>query len=192
MYTEIFVSWILQLFAFWFFNFIFFWKTFFYPRHLPTPTNHTHDPRPLPTTHDPRHLATLFSVSPLASVWRDVTTKTSRWQHIVSRNFSIWWKNDRPSRRERTWTKKWKKLPSGKCQFTSLLLFIFQFYKLLLLLLTSKTTFQSKCSSCFRYAVGGDRVWLETRVPSLFPPHFFPRQFFARSPPSECLKQAKA
>ena len=121
-----------------------------------------------------------------------VTTKTSRWQHIVSRNFSIWWKNDRPSRRERTWTKKWKKLPSGKCQFTSLLLFIFQFYKLLLLLLTSKTTFQSKCSSCFRYAVGGDRVLLETRVPSLFPPHFFPRQLFARSPPSECLKQAKA
>ena len=41
----------------------FFWKTFFYPRHLPTPTptNHTHDPRPLPTTHDPRHLATLHA-----------------------------------------------------------------------------------------------------------------------------------
>ena len=41
--------------------FISFCKTFFYPRHLPTPTSttHTHDPRPLPTTHDPRHLATL-------------------------------------------------------------------------------------------------------------------------------------
>ena len=38
------------------FNFFLFWKTFFYPRHLPTPTAHTHDPRPLPTTHDPRHL----------------------------------------------------------------------------------------------------------------------------------------
>ena len=39
----------------------FFWKTLFYPRHLPTltPTTHTHDPRPQPTTHDPRHLATL-------------------------------------------------------------------------------------------------------------------------------------
>ena len=85
-----------------------------------------------------------------------------------------------------------KKLPPGKCQFTSLLLFIFQFYKLLLLLLTNKTTLQWKCSSCFSYAVGGDRVLLETRVPSLFPPHIFPRQFFARSPPSECLKQAKA
>ena len=32
--------------------FISFWKTVFYPRHLPTPT-------PTPTTHDPRHLATL-------------------------------------------------------------------------------------------------------------------------------------
>ena len=31
-----------------------FWKLFFYPRHLPTPTTHTH-------THDPRHLATLVS-----------------------------------------------------------------------------------------------------------------------------------
>ena len=30
--------------------FISFWKTFFYPWHLPTPT---------PTTHDPRHLTTL-------------------------------------------------------------------------------------------------------------------------------------
>ena len=42
------------------FNF-FFWKTLFYPRHLPTltPTTHTHDPRPQTTTHDPRHLATL-------------------------------------------------------------------------------------------------------------------------------------
>ena len=62
MYGEIFISWILQLFAVKFFIYLFFfWKTFFYPRQLPTPTptTHTHDPRPLPTTHDPRHLATL-------------------------------------------------------------------------------------------------------------------------------------
>ena len=31
-----------------------------YPRHLPTPTTHTHDPRPLPTIHATRHLATLL------------------------------------------------------------------------------------------------------------------------------------
>ena len=57
MYTEIFVSWILQLFAFWFFNFNFFLEKVFLPTTF-THT-HTHDPRPLPTTHDPRHLATL-------------------------------------------------------------------------------------------------------------------------------------
>ena len=34
------------------FTFYFFVELFFYPRHLPTPTTHTHDPRPLPTTHD--------------------------------------------------------------------------------------------------------------------------------------------
>ena len=32
--------------------FIFFGKPSFYPRHLPTPTTHTHDLRPLPTTHN--------------------------------------------------------------------------------------------------------------------------------------------
>ena len=50
MYTEIFVSWILQLFAFWFFNFIFFLENFFLPTTF-THT-HTHDLYPLPTTHD--------------------------------------------------------------------------------------------------------------------------------------------
>ena len=56
---------ILELFSIYFFfqllYFITFFRYFFYPRHLPTPTptTHTHDPRPLPTTHDPRHLATL-------------------------------------------------------------------------------------------------------------------------------------
>ena len=51
MYTEIFVSWILQLFAFWFFNFNFFLeKVFFtqdiYPHPHPRPTTSTHYPRP--------------------------------------------------------------------------------------------------------------------------------------------------
>ena len=66
MYTEIFVSWILQLFAFWFFNFIFFLENFFLPTTF-THT-HTHEPHPRPTTHDlyplahdPRHLATLHA-----------------------------------------------------------------------------------------------------------------------------------
>ena len=50
MYAEIFVSWSLHLFAFWFF-----WKGFFfthdiYPHPHPRPT--THDLYPLPTTHD--------------------------------------------------------------------------------------------------------------------------------------------
>ena len=51
---------ILELFSIYFFFsitlLITFFRYFFYPRHLPTPTptSHTHDPRPLPTTHDPR------------------------------------------------------------------------------------------------------------------------------------------
>ena len=44
MYEEIFVSWIVQLFAF--------ITQDIYPH------THTHNPRPLPTTYDPRHLAT--------------------------------------------------------------------------------------------------------------------------------------
>ena len=51
MYTEIFVSWILQLFAFWFFNFNFFLEKFFfthdiYPHPHPRPKTSTHYPRP--------------------------------------------------------------------------------------------------------------------------------------------------
>ena len=52
MYAEIFVSWILQLFAILFFDCYFFRKLFFFPRHLPTPTTHTHTHDPRPTTHD--------------------------------------------------------------------------------------------------------------------------------------------
>ena len=49
------VSFIFRLNAF-LVNFLIFCfgNFFFYPRHLPTPTTHTH-------THDPRHLATLVS-----------------------------------------------------------------------------------------------------------------------------------
>ena len=60
MYGEIFVSWILQLFPIKLKK-DFFWKTFFYPRQLPTPTPTptTQNLYPRPTTDDPRHLATL-------------------------------------------------------------------------------------------------------------------------------------
>ena len=58
------------------FNF-FFWKTLFYPRHLPTltPTTHTHDPRPQPTTHYPR--PTTFSYTRGAGYgWFFITIST--------------------------------------------------------------------------------------------------------------------
>ena len=71
MYAEIFVSLLLQPFCFLIFKIFCFWKTFFYPGHLSTPTTHTHtrEPRPLPTTHDPRHLATLKVYSVLSFKW---------------------------------------------------------------------------------------------------------------------------
>ena len=45
--------------------FIFFWKTFFNPRHLRTltPTNHTHDPRPTTSTHYPRPSTFIYTLS---------------------------------------------------------------------------------------------------------------------------------
>ena len=38
----------------------------------------------------------------------------------------------------------------------------------------------------------GDWGGSEKKRPSLFPPYFFPRQFFARAPPSERLEQASS
>ena len=68
---------ILQLFSIYFFFFNYFtlsliFYTFFYPRHLPTPTptTHIHDPRPLPTTHDIT-CNFLFSTSSILSMeWK--------------------------------------------------------------------------------------------------------------------------
>ena len=61
--AQIFYNFFLFISCFQLLYFITFFLYFFYPRHLPTPTTHTHDPhpRPTPTTHDPRHLATLFT-----------------------------------------------------------------------------------------------------------------------------------
>ena len=88
MYTEIFVSWILQLFAFWFFNFNFFLENFF----LPTTFTHTHThephPRPKTSTHYPR--PTTFSYTLLEPLTRaqNSTWRRSKVQKLMISKFA--------------------------------------------------------------------------------------------------------